>query len=127
MLYSCRLTKYLRKEKENLYMSKGVAVRTIILFLLGLLVLVIVAYMVYRVFYSPTIPITECRTRWTSYCTSCKVAGWPNANNVSQDLRDCAKTYWSSYSISSGTVNCSSSEIRPPGGICTLFIGNQTS
>lgn len=126
MLYSCRLTKYLRKEKENLYMSKGVAVRTIILFLLGLLVLVIVAYMVYRVFYSPTIPLTECRTRWTYFCTECKVAGWSDNISVSKDLEDCVNNYWSGYSISSG-LKCSDSKIKPPNGICTLFIGNQTS
>ena len=65
-------------------MSKGIAIRTILLMLIGLLVVVIVSYLVYKASGNPALSDTECRARFTQICTMCMNSGW----NESVDLEE---------------------------------------
>ena len=59
-------------------MEKGVAVNYLILMILGLLILVIVAYLIFRTSPAKKLSIEECRTRLIGICTTCKTRGWPD-------------------------------------------------
>lgn len=92
------MKRYLFKDEKNMVMRKGIAVTTIIKFLLGLLVLVILAYLVYSVFFAPPLSESDCRTKMTSWCSSCSLlAGgeaWSGGSEVGADLSKCASTHW---------------------------------
>jgi hypothetical protein len=73
-------------------MSKGIATQTILLLLVGILVVGILIYMVYRTVMNPQISEEECKARWISQCVMCKNANWENtAAPPSSLLADCTK------------------------------------
>jgi len=59
-------------------MEKGVAVNYLILMVVGLLILVIAAYLIFRTSPAKKLSIEECRTRLIGICTTCKTRGWPD-------------------------------------------------
>jgi hypothetical protein len=83
--------------------NKGIAIRTILLLLIGVLVAGILIYFVYRSFSGSAMSREECRARGISWCTSC----W-NAMNAAgcsdwdcdvgpdppPDLENCADDYY---------------------------------
>ncbi len=76
-------------------MSKGIAINTILYLLIGVLVVGVVVYLVYTYIMSPVLPETQCRSIATSWCTSCKTAGWDAAGPTpSADLTACGSKYW---------------------------------
>ena len=89
------LENYLFKEEKSIYMSKGIAIQTILMLLLGVLVVAVVIYLVYTYIMSPILPETQCRALATTWCTSCKNVGWTDTGpDASTDLQNCGGTYW---------------------------------
>ena len=79
-------------------MTKGIAIQTILLLLVGILVVGIVVYMVYRYFVGAPIGEQECRAKAISWCTTCEnmdyslpAGGTPI--NIPDDITDCAAEY----------------------------------
>ncbi len=95
-------------------MNKGIAIRTILLLLIGVLVTAILVYYVYVYFSGSALSREECRARAVSWCTSC----W-NAMNAagssdwtvdagpepSVELADCVDDYYPPYDLS-GADSC---------------------
>lgn len=78
-------------------MSKGIAIRTILYLLLGILVVGIVVYLVYTYVTGPGMDIQDCRARVQNWCTSCKVAGWASGFGTipaGGDIETCVDTYF---------------------------------
>jgi len=70
-------------------MTKGIAIQTILMLLVGILVVGIVVYMVYRYIFSPVINEQECRTRMVNWCTTCKSSGWSNTITPTANVNQC--------------------------------------
>jgi len=91
--------------------NKGIAIRTILLLLIGVLVAGLLIYYVYRSFSGSAMSREECRSRAVSWCTSCWNAmnaqggncpgSWapgdcPNSGPTSSnELQTCSATYYS--------------------------------
>ncbi len=85
---------YLFKEEKSIDMrKKGIAIQTILLLLVGILVVGIIVYMVYRYFVGAPLNEQECRARAITWCTGCKNAGW-TGGTVGSDLDTCADSYF---------------------------------
>ena len=56
-------------------MTKGIAVRTILLLVIGIIVVAILTYLVYSYTRSTVISLSACRSKITGMCTRCIVAG----------------------------------------------------
>lgn len=71
-------------------MSKGVAVHTIILVLVGLIVLVLLTYLVWTSFTEQkSIPMEQCRSKFMVWCRSCGYQNWADGINIPSDISDC--------------------------------------
>ena len=81
-------------------MSKGIAVNTILYFLIGIIVVGIVIYLVYTYVLGPPIGEQECRSLAITWCTACKnvqddTTNWDDAGiGATKKLKDCASTYF---------------------------------
>jgi len=120
--------KYLFKEEKSIDMTKGIAIQTILMLLVGILVVGIVVYMVYRYMFSPGLSQNECRAQLVSWCTTCKTAGWTGGFDLGSTLSTCTNNYfgsgWNSgddcdeYGGSACTAtNCANVTICPAVGI----------
>jgi len=72
--------------------SKGIAIRTILLLLIGILVVSILTYLVYSYSTGSTLSEYECRGKMVSWCTGCSNAGWSSTVTGGSPL--CANDYW---------------------------------
>jgi len=95
-------------------MNKGIAIRTILLLLIGVLVAGLLVYFTYRYFSGSALSREDCRARAISWCTGC----W-NAMNAagssdwtadagpdpSEELENCVDDYYPPYDLS-GATNC---------------------
>ena len=80
-------------------MSKGIAIRTILYLLVGILVVGIVVYLVYTYVIGAPIDEQRCRSMAITWCTNCKNANggdWTLDVGVvpSLDLQSCATDYF---------------------------------
>jgi len=77
-------------------MSKGIAIRTILYLLIGVLVVGILVYLVYSYVVNPILPQTQCRAVATSWCTSCKTVDFTGGPEAPSDLKNCVTQgeYW---------------------------------
>jgi len=90
-------------------MKKGIATETILLLLLGILVVGILVFLLYKYVFNPVLPEEVCKSRAVSWCTLCKNAypsfkcpdisdprdGIPDCFvPAGQDLKDCASEYF---------------------------------
>ncbi len=105
---------YLFKEKKCIVMTKGIAIQTILMLLVGILVVGIIVYMVYRYFIGAPLNEQECRARAITWCTGCKNGGWTVGQGVvtGTDLETCATKWFPGI-----TGDCSGAD-----GWCAAFI-----
>ena len=78
-------------------MSKGIAIRTILTLLLGVLVVGIVVYLVYSYTMGPQLSEQECRSRVITWCTGCSVAGWADGVGTiaaDSDIESCIEKHF---------------------------------
>jgi fluoride ion exporter CrcB/FEX len=54
-------------------MKKGIAIETILLLLVGILVVGIITYLVYRYSTSSSLSVTDCRGSLSTICTMCSI------------------------------------------------------
>jgi len=103
--------------------TKGIAIHTILLLVVGLIAVGVIAYVVYTSFTGSTLGREECRARLISYCTSCQVAGWTGAGPSLDDLADecCNKYFGSGFGP---TYNCDESKVID---LCRGFIPGMTT
>jgi hypothetical protein len=85
-------------------MSKGIAIETILMLLVGILVVGVVVYMVYRYMFSPGLNEQDCRSAAVNYCTTCKNSADPNppytwsaSISAPASLTACAGKYFPTY------------------------------
>jgi hypothetical protein len=79
-------------------MSKGIATETIVKVMLCIIAILIVTYLVYRYVLKSAISEQECKTRFTAWCTNCRLstpgcapfAGGPEPD---KGLKECANRY----------------------------------
>ena len=105
-------------------MTKGIAIQTILMLLVGILVVGIVVYMVYRYMFAPGLGQNECRAQLVSWCTTCKTAGWSGGFGLSDALRTCTNTFFGSNWASGDLCNqhngatCTALNLCPNVTIC---------
>ena len=76
-------------------MTKGIAIQTILMLLVGMLVVGIIVYMVYRYFVGAPLGEQECRARITSWCSQCKIMDFAsNGVPMTQSLAECVVKYF---------------------------------
>jgi len=97
-------------------MRKGIAVRTILLLVIGILVAGILVYMVYRSFTGTTLSQEECRSRAISYCTLCYTSNW--LSEIEAGAAACTADYFGTGWTD--TSDCLSDPVRT---FCEAFIG----
>jgi len=96
-------------------MTKGIAVQTILMLLVGILVVGIIVYMVYRYFVGAPLGMEECRSRAITWCTACKNVNWgltAAGPTITTELTNCANQYFPT-----APVNCAAAS-----GWCSAFI-----
>ena len=76
---------------------KGIAIQTILLLLVGILVVGILVYLVYRYTRSSTLSKTECMGLVTNWCTTCMTSGWDVNVKITQDVKDCGNMLTSGW------------------------------
>ena len=98
---------YLFKEEKIIHMSKGIAISTILYLLLGVLVVGIIVYLLYRTITTPVLDQNQCRSLAMTWCGSCKVVDFgrtncpplcgpkaPDALGTDDPDTGCAQYYW---------------------------------
>jgi len=105
------IERYLFKEEKFILMSKGIAIRTILYLLLGVLVVAILVYLVYTYTTGPSMDIQDCRSRVTNWCNSCMIAGWLDGFGTKTDTSDiytCIEAYFATDTLELGSIDCNS-------------------
>jgi len=97
-------------------MRKGIAVRTILLLVIGILVAGILVYMVYRSFTGTTLSQEECRSRAISYCTLCYTSNWQS--EIKAGAAACTADHFGT--TWSDTSDCTDTIVQED---CKAFIG----
>jgi len=77
-------------------MTKGIAIQTILMLLVGILVVGIIVYMVYRYMFSPGLSQNDCRAQLVSWCTTCRTVAWTGGFGLSDNVAKCTNTYFGS-------------------------------
>ena len=72
---------------------KGIAIQTVLMLLVGILVVGIVVYMVYRYIFAPPLSIQECRAQFISWCTTCKATNFNGGFVLGDNLANCVNKY----------------------------------
>jgi len=106
-------------------MTKGIAIQTILMLLVGILVVGIIVYVVYRYFVGAPLGEQECRARLTSWCSSCKVMNYSYAGYaLGQNLVDCIDNYgfWTSGTFdATDTCEADGLSYATLSGFCAQF------
>ncbi len=75
--------------------GKGIAIQTILMLLVGILVVGIIVYMVYRYFLGAPLSEQECRARVTNWCSSCRVMDFgSNGVPMTESVAKCVVNYF---------------------------------
>jgi len=89
-------------------MNKGIATQTILLMLIGIVVVGILIYIVYRTVTGSSLSEEECRARMISACIQCKNAGFDSDFNIPNELHDTNKCAKGNFAVWDNNVNCKS-------------------
>jgi len=87
-------------------MRKGIAVPTILKLVIGVIVIVIIVFLIYRYVLKSPIGEQECRARMTAWCASCQLSGWTSGPGMNQELKDCV----SEHNLASQHNDCSNAK-----------------
>jgi hypothetical protein len=74
-------------------MSKGIAINTVLLLIIGIIVVVVMIYLIYSTATKPALSIEQCKTKMRQHCILCANMGWERAILASQELIDCGNEY----------------------------------
>ena len=97
--------------------TKGVAVQTIIMVLLGVVVLLFIGYWLVRTFSSPGLGQEECKTMLMDWCRTCGIKGWDSsAYAVPTALTSCLGRYATALNVNANTIQA---------GLCSGAASNE--
>jgi len=97
-------------KKKIIDMRKGIATQTILLMLIGIIVVGILIYIVYRIVTTQSLSEEQCRARWINQCMMCKNINWQNTGGPpSSLLTDCAKGIFAGWN---DNTNCQAGSMQ---------------
>ena len=70
-------------------MKKGLAVPYIIAIILGIIILAICVYLIYKAISGDKIDCQECKARLTTWCSICYLSGWDKDYELGEELSEC--------------------------------------
>jgi len=79
-------------------MRKGIAVPTILKLVIGVIVIVIVVFLIYRYVLKSPIGEQECRARMTAWCASCQLVDFSDGPKMGEELGSCVSSIGASGS-----------------------------
>ncbi len=91
---------------------KGIAIRTILLILIGVIVLGVFAYLIYKASRTKTLSVFECKAKLIDICRICKNVNWSEDYDIPSDIiTECSKYpeffYWTGKDTCDDTkVDC---------------------
>jgi len=71
-------------------MRKGIAIQTILLLLVGVLVVGILVYLVYKYTTGSNLSVQDCNGSLSAICTTCSIGGWKGS--LSSDYKSTINT-----------------------------------
>jgi len=74
------------------FAHKAIAVPYIIALVIGLIILAILVYWVFRTATSPTISVEQCKSRYITWCSNCAQMGWPAWHCMPDAVKECEET-----------------------------------
>ena len=80
-------------------MSKGIAIQTILLLLVGTIVAVIIIYLVYTYTSTTALSAKECEARFISWCTQCSMLGRSSTSPITTAFYNECNTQLASIGI----------------------------
>jgi len=77
-------------------MKRGLAIPYIIALILGIIILAVAAYLIYKAVTRDQINCQECRARFTTWCSVCYLGDWEHENQLGDELAKCVDKcgYW---------------------------------
>ncbi len=99
-------------------MSKGIAIRTVMLLLVGIVVIGILSYLLYRYYFTTAGQMSthECRVRLTEVCTQCVLSGFVEIDIGSTLTTECGQ--YDEFSGWAGITRCDNTTTRD---LCKLI------
>lgn len=117
-------------------MKKGIAIETVILLLIGILVIGIMTYLIYKASANKTLSLYECKAKLMDICKICKNTNWDAIyllndlaipNNLYNTVITPCSTYSEFFYWSDNTCCGNNKPAEPPCGRmqddCTTLIG----
>ena len=114
-------------------MSKAVAIPYLVAIVIGLIILVIMSYLLYKVYVTKKLPAEACRSEFMKWCSMCSNTGWKSSLTISQQLVDNCKDVLleqmgfdiSDYSTPDpvGNTGCAHSDAKRD--CCTVGVKNE--
>jgi len=105
---------------------KGIAIQTILLLLIGVLVVGLLVYFVYRTFSGTSLNQQECREKVISWCSTCSLGGYVLPGlDMGSDVATCVNTYYSSLNSWVAGDDCNDNRGTPrqnSSTICPLVL-----
>ena len=77
-------------------MKKGLAIPYIIALILGIIILAVAAYLIYKAVTGNQINCQECRAKFTTWCSVCYLGNWDKDYTLGDELSKCVDKcgYW---------------------------------
>ena len=77
-------------------MKKGLAIPYIIALVLGIIVLAVCAYLIYRAFSEGKLDCGGCKAKFTTWCSVCYLGDWDEDYELGDELSKCVAEcgYW---------------------------------
>jgi hypothetical protein len=70
-------------------MKRGLAVPYIIALILGLIILAVAAYLIYKAVTGGELDCQECKAKFTTWCSMCYLANWEKDYELGEELSKC--------------------------------------
>jgi len=99
-------------------MEKGVAIHYIVALVIGIIVVVIMVYLMYRYVSREKLSAEECRARFIEWCTNCRNLNWQYSDVIKlpQKIKDECRDIFSKYF--GFTLECSDPNNPNPDNWC---------
>lgn len=68
---------------------KGVAISYVIALAIGLIILAVGAYLIYKAMSEGSLECQECKAKFAAWCSTCYLSGWSGDTQLGQDLSEC--------------------------------------
>ncbi len=90
-------------------MKKGIAVPYVIALILGIIILAIAAYLIYKAIMGDQLNCQECKATFTTWCSTCYLSNpqWSGNYQLGKDLATCLDkcNYWPGVTLDTTCTN----------------------